>query len=93
MVKSEDFQPTIESIVAKSPVKDWKRLLVTGQSEISAGQDFDRGCRSTYSECLCVTPLLINNNNNNGRCLFYIMHTSFVIVMIIGTFVFQPFRN
>ena len=29
--------------VSKSPVKDRKRLLVTGQSKLSAGQDFDRG--------------------------------------------------
>ena len=55
VVKDKSFQPTIEkylNIVAKSPVKDRKRLLVIGQSEISAGQDFDHSCRSTYSAYL-----------------------------------------
>ena len=31
-------------------VKVRKKLLVKGQSEISEGQDFDRGRRSFYSE-------------------------------------------
>ena len=47
--------------MAKSPVKGRKWLLVTvtGQSEISASQDFDRGRRSTYSAYLRDTPLHI----------------------------------
>jgi len=60
MVKDENCQPTIEkvwNIIAKSPDKERKRLLVKGQSEIPAGQDSDRSRRCTYNAYLHDTPL------------------------------------
>jgi len=59
--KGQSHQPTIEkywNFVVKPTVKGQKRLLVKSQSEISAGQDFDPGCRSPYSAYLRDTPLI-----------------------------------
>ena len=41
----------------KSKINHSKMLEVTGQGEILAYQDFDHGCISTYSACVCDTPL------------------------------------
>ena len=38
-----------------SKINHSKMLEVTGQGENLAGQDFVRGCRSTYSTCVCDT--------------------------------------
>ena len=51
MVKGQDCPREAENywnVIARSPVKDWKGLLVTGKIEILAGQDFDRGRRYKY---------------------------------------------
>jgi len=45
------------NFVVKSTLKGQKGLLVKGQIEISASQDFDSGRRSPYSAYLHDTPL------------------------------------
>ena len=48
------------ALIIKSKIKHLKRLEVTGQGEILASQDFNCGHRSTYSMCVCDTPLGIS---------------------------------
>jgi len=81
MVKGQSLQPTIEKYwnFVKSTVQGRKRLLVKGQSKISAGQDFDRGRRSPYSTYLRDTPLatnLVNGGNISWMvylCIFKVL--------------------
>ena len=48
------------ALTIKSKVNHLKRLEVTGQGEILASQDFNCGCRLTYSVCVCDTLLSIS---------------------------------
>jgi len=70
MAKGQSLQPTIEkywNFVVKPTFKGRKRLLVKGQSEILAGQEFDCGRRSPYSAYLRDTPLKWHNEKKHWQ--------------------------
>jgi len=64
MAKSQSLRAHNRNFVVKSTIKGQKRLLVKGQSEISAGQDFDSGRRFPYSPYLRDTPCDMNGPPN-----------------------------